>query len=495
MSIGKKAGTGFLSLLYRGILEKLMGLVAMFILARQLSPYDFGLVSITEVLLSIISVFGTTGLSEFLLAYRKDNIEEIFKSSVWFTLIISTCVVCLFLLILPAWAAYQHDTRIFNIGIISGLIFLASQLQAVPKAWFSRHLMFDSLVRIQAPFIIMIPAAKILAVFMGFGVYSLVVPTLIFHPILTIILYRYAKLSPGSKLYTKHWREIFHFTKHLIGSTVLARMADQGDKFILAKFLGLDKLGVYNIAVQMADLFVSQLIMFSNNVLSSVLPKYVDDNSRFYKHYSGFIKTFAFVIFPVIAIMLLIAKPIVLILYGPKWIDAVLPMQILLVYSAIRAVTSSYGPVMNSYHLNKKSFIVAVVYTPVYLAGSVIGSFFGVAGVATSVLVVKSAFVNWNVQQMMAAMSRPLVDWYRNLAPYFIVCAALAMIYATLIDIIPGTLQVSGMALAIAVALVFLLSYLLLFRYFFRKELIMVSAFLQPTFPRIQSYFNTVFRL
>ena len=87
MSIGKKAGKGFIKLFQRNVLEKLMGLTTVIILARKLTPYDFGLVSITEVLLYTISVFGTTGLSEFLLAYKKNDTREVFKASFWFKVV------------------------------------------------------------------------------------------------------------------------------------------------------------------------------------------------------------------------------------------------------------------------------------------------------------------------------------------------------------------------------------------------------------------------
>lgn len=495
MSIGKKAGKGFLSLLYRGLLEKLMGLGAMYVLARQLSPYDFGLVSITEALLVLISVIGTTGLPEFLLAYRQQDTEEIFRSAFWFNVVISLVILALFIMVLPVWAYYQGDARIINIGIISGLIFITSQLQMLPKTWLNKNLMFDTLVKLQAPFIIIVPVAKILAVYMGFGVYSLILPTLLLQPVLTFILYRVTKIYPGWKLYKNRWKEIYGFTKHLIGGTILSRIADQGDKIILAKFLGLEKLGIYNIAVQMAELFVTQLTMFSNNILSSVLPKYVDDKDTFYRHYTGFLKTFAFFVFPVLAIMFLSAKPLILFLYGPKWEAAILPMQILLVYSAFRAVTSSYGSVMNSFHLNRKSFTVMLFYTPAHLTGSVIGSFFGVPGVAVSVLLVRTIFINWNIKQVMDAVARPFTAWYNNMAPYFIATAAIASPVALLLyntSVISHTHYLVQIAITGAV---FAVLYILFFRITFSKELNKISSFMGFTFPKAQHYFNLVFRV
>lgn len=353
MSIGKKAGKGFVRILQRNVLEKLMGLTTVIVLARKLTPYDFGLVSITEVLLYMVSVFGTTGLSEYLLAYRKEDVKDTFRAAFWFNMVISLVVLVVFLAIAPLWAYIQKEERILDICFIVGGIFFFSQLSVVPKTWFSRNLMFDKQVKIQTPFIILIPLGKLVAVFSGLGVYSLVVPTLLFAPIQTWWFYKEAKINPGRRLYMERWKEIYSYTKHLIGSGLLRRLADHGDKFILGKFLGLSMLGIYNIAMQMAELFTTQLIMVSNNILASVLPKYAGDKEQFYRHYINFLKTFSFVLLPFMAIMLVAAKPIILLLYGEQWIDAVLPMQILIVYSALRSVTSSFSVVMNSFHLNK----------------------------------------------------------------------------------------------------------------------------------------------
>ncbi len=493
MSIGKKAGKGFLSLLYRGMLEKIMGLAAMVILARKLSPYDFGLVSITEVLVVFISVIGTTGLTEFLLAYRKDDEQEIFKAAFWFNLFISVGILVLFWIALPFWANYQADNRILPIGIITGLIFLSSQLQSLPKALLNRQMKFDLLVKVQAPFIIIIPIAKIAAVYMGWGVYSLIIPTLIFQPILTLWLYKVARMRPGSNFYLERWREIYGFTKHLIGSTILTRIADQGDKFILGKFLGLDKLGVYNIATQMAELVSNQVVMLSNNILSSVLPKYVGDKDKFYSHYMNFTKVFSFFIFPVLAIMFVAAKPVILFLYGAKWEAVITPMRILLVYAALRAVTSSYGSVMNSLHLNKKSFIVIAIYTPIHIVGSIIGSFYGVMGIAISVCLIKAVFINWNIAQMMQALRRPFVAWYKELMPYFLV----NVVIATILYLVPvdwsGLSSVYLLIALVVAALCFMLPYYLVFRLALHKEVRGVSVFMGNTFPKMQRYFNLVF--
>lgn len=495
MSIGKKASKGFVKLLQRNMLEKLMGLTTIVILARKLSPYDFGLMSITEVLLYMISVFGTTGLSEYLLAYKKDDVEDTFKAAFWFNIVITIVVLVLFLCIAPLWAKFQEDQRIQDISYMVGGIFVASQLSVIPKTWLSRELMFDKQVKIQTPFIILMPLAKVAAVFAGWGVYSLVLPVLILTPIQTIVFYKTTKLQLGTRMYTERWREIFNFTKHLIGSGLLRRLADHGDKFILGKLLGLGMLGIYNIAMQMAELFTSQLIKVSNNVLSSVLPKYVNDKGQFYNHYINFLKTFSFILLPFMAVMLLTAKPVILLIYGEQWIDAVVPMQILIVYSAMRSVTSSFSIVMNSFHLNKQSFKVNLWFTPIHLLGSAIGAYYGgIVGVALSLVVVRAVFYNWRIKLTMDAVAQPLARWHKDLYPYFlsVVLTALAC-WAMYNYGLQNTFDKYPVLIIGIVGVAVMLLYNLLMKVAFPKELNKISMFLGATFPTVQKRFDKLY--
>lgn len=490
MGVAKQVGKGFVSYLWRNVLEKIMGLIAMVFLARELTPYDFGLVSITEVLLYLISVFGTTGLAEFLLAYRKDDTDEIFKAAFWFNIIITAVIGILFLCCVPLWSVWQHDERIINIGGLIVGVFIFSQLQTIPKTWLSKNLQFDKQVKVQAPFIVLIPLAKIAAVFAGWGVYSLIIPTLVFQPILTYLLYKSTSISLSFQLYTNRWKEIYHFTKHLIGATIFTRITDYGDKLILARFVGIDKLGIYNIAFQLAELFTGQLTQVSNNVLSSVLPKYVDDKEKFYRHYISFLKAFSFIILPVLAIMFIAAKPIILLLYGPKWIEAVLPLQILTIAAAFKALSSSYGCVMNSFHQNKKSFFVTAVYGPVHLAASAFGAMFGLAGLAIAVTVVKIVFINWNIKQVMDVVAKPFVRWYEDVAPFLIINILSGAVIYFIASLLP---KIQPLALTICIAIGFIILYIVSLRLVLKQSLSAVAVTIHNTFPKLSPYFNKLF--
>ncbi|MEZ5017519.1 MAG: oligosaccharide flippase family protein [Flavipsychrobacter sp.] len=495
MSVGKSASQGFVSFFIRNMLDKILGMVAMVILARKLTPYDFGLVSITEVLLWVITAFGTAGVAEFLLAYRKKDTRKIFKAAFWFNFAITIAIIVVFLGAAPFWADYQGDDRIITISFISAAIFFFAQLQVIPKTLLTKNLEYQKQVKIQTPFIILVQFSKIGAVYAGLGVYSLIIPSLFFQPILTFFLYRGARLNPGLKLYTERWREIFAFTKHLIGANLLARIADEGDKIILSTFLGLETLGVYNIAMQLANLFISPFVMISNNVLASVLPRFVDDNNKFYHNYMSFLKAFIFVVFPLLAMMVVSAKPIILTLYGTKWLAAVIPLQILLIYTATRTATSSFGVLMSTLHLTRKTFNMNLIYTPIHIVGALIGGSFGMIGIAISMVIVKTLFTIVPVKYISTALEIPFSKWFRDIAPYWLSVVFIAVGFLIVGSIVPLGFDIHPFANVCILSAAFIGLYYLVVRVFLVKELYIISSFLGHTVPKARRYFNVLFGL
>ncbi|MGN6475596.1 MAG: hypothetical protein ACTHKV_00105, partial [Flavipsychrobacter sp.] len=167
--------------------------------------------------------------------------------------------------------------------------------------------------------------------------------------------------------------------------------------------------------------------------------------------------------------------------------------KILVVVAAFKAVTSSYGSVMNTFHLNKKSFMVTAVYGPFHITASIIGSFFGVAGIASAVGLVKIIFMNWNIWQIMDAMSQKFRKWYAALTPYFFV----NMMMVVLLSLALGMLQLpyKPLVLIILTGVVFVLCYIAIFKTILKKELNNISFMVGAMLPRASRYFNLVFGL
>lgn len=470
-------------------------MLAMIVLASKLSPYEFGLVSITEVLLAIVTSLGTTGIREYLFACKDKDVDVMFQSAFWLNLILTIASIVLFLIVAPFWASYQGDARILNMSIICAAIFLFSQLQVIPKTWLEKTLQYPKQVKIQMPFIIIVHLAKIVAVLSGLGVYSLIVPSLIVQPVLTIFLYKGAGITPGLNMYRNRWQEMIRYIKYLVGANILIRITNESDKVIISKFVGLEALGVYSIAMQVANLITSPFIIISDNVLASVLPEYTEQKERFYQNYIAFVRAYVFVVFPIIGMMIVTATPIVETLYGTEWLAASVPLQVLLVYTAIKAATSSFDVIMNTFHLTPKVLRINMIYAPLHIVGVMLGGLWGLVGVSVSVALLRVVFANLQLQIISKILKSAFTKWYKDVMPYWLVVTIITGVFIWVYRLFEGQVNVYPLWIVIVVSALYTIVYYAIVRLLLKKELQKISGFLDLTVPKARRYFDKVFGL
>jgi teichuronic acid exporter len=493
-SISSKASAGFLSFLTRNMLSRVIGLLSMVILARQLSPYDFGLLSITEVLINLIGVIGSAGVIEFLLAYRKKDETEIYKAVFWFLTIGSIIIASVFLIILPFWAEANHDNRIRNLGWYVAGYFLVSQIQAVPKNILSRNLEFKAQVRIQYPFLILMPLGKIGCAYAGLGVYSLVIPTLVLTFIQAFLFFRKAGFVPGLNLHIHRWGEIFKFSKNMIGTMLLSRVSTEGDKIILGGTLGLESLGIYNMAFQLANLYPNNTLTVSNSILSAALPKFADNKDLLKSKFYSFLQVLAFFSVPIQTIMALTAGTIITLLYGSAWGAAVLPFQILSVFAIIRTLTSSIGSVLNSIEKPEIGFKLVLIYAPMHLAASYAGSFLGVASLAACVVALKFLYMPYEMHVSLSCFGSSVKEWFERLRDILYqnaICAIICIVFI----MTAGRLFPSPLMHFFAVSLLYCVTYYVMVRIFYTPFLAQMTTKLMAMNPKYALIFKFVFAL
>lgn len=466
----------------------------MIILARQLSPYDFGLVSITEVLINLIGVIGSAGVIEFLLAYRKKDEKEIYQAVFWFLTISTVVISIVFLVALPFWADANNDDRIVELGWYIAGYFLLAQMQSVPKNILSRRLDFKSQVKIQNPFLILIPLGKIGCAYAGMGVFSLVIPTFILTFVQAILFFRKAGFIPSLTLYTNRWREIFSFSKNMIGTMVLSRMSTEGDKIILGGIIGLESLGIYNMAFQLANLYPNNTLTVSNSILSAALPKFADDQEVLKSKYYSFLQVFAFFSVPIQVIMALAAAPLITLLYGSQWGAAALPFQILSIFAILRTLTSSTGSVLNSIGKPNIALKLVLIYAPIHLLFSYTGSLFGITGLAVFVVALKLMYTPYEMHVALSAFGSSAKEWFNKLKSIFIqnaICVIPCVAF-----LLTGTKFIhSDLLQFIIVGVMYCLLYYVLVRLFYVPFLHHMKNKLTAMNPKYGSIFKFVFRL
>jgi PST family polysaccharide transporter len=389
MSLGKKVFSSAVLLFIRKIWGNVINLVVMAFLARLLSKEDFGLLAISSVFLSIINTLATSGVAEYVVYYDGEDKPAKLNAAFWLNLFLTLAVIAIVVSTGKFWAAFYQNEKIYSLLLLLSVSFFFEMGSTIPKALLRKELEYRSLVYFTTVSMTVVSVGKLGAAFAGFGVYSLALPQAIVSPFLMIVFFIKTKWRPLADFGISHFKSIFNYTKHIIGGRVLTKLVNEGDNLIVGKFIGLEGLGVYALAFQLANLVTTNVVFIANDIFLPLFSKVKGDVDRLRDLYIRMIRFLSFISFPLITALAISAPSIVRLIYGEKWIDAILPFQILCLFAVGRSISSPSSALFNAVGKPKINFHFALFFTPVFLVSVYIGSLTGVLGVAISTTLIR----------------------------------------------------------------------------------------------------------
>lgn len=368
MSLAKQAGKAGALMLFRKGWGAIVNIGTMAYLARTLDTSDFGLVAISGTLISFIQLFGISGISEYAIFYNGNDQKKVLNSAFWLNLWLTIGIISVCILIMPFWASWYSDIRIKWIVALLLIGFFFTSIGSIPVAIFRKELNYGPLITIQTVFGTISQLSTVLFAALGFGVYSLALPAALVVPFMSITLFWKSGFRPTrNNQNRRYWKDIFSYTKHIIGARILNKLANEGDTLLVGKFLGMEALGIYDIAFKLANIINSHLLPIVTNIALPVFSKASKEISKVRSGYLQITKVLAFIFFPIHSLMILAAPDIINILYGDKWLMAILPFQIFLVFAAFRSISSSSSGLFNSLNKPQYLFYFNLVYVPIIL--------------------------------------------------------------------------------------------------------------------------------
>jgi O-antigen/teichoic acid export membrane protein len=159
------------------------------------------------------------------------------------------------------------------------------------------------------------------------------------------------------------------------------------DFFVIGRRLGAADLGYYTRAYGLITLPVTQLSRVIMSVLFPAFSRIQDDNRRLNAGYVRVVTATALVSFPFLAGLGLVAPSFIAVVYGDKWLPAVLPLQIMCVAGMMKSITTFVGSIADAKGQVMSEVRRQLVYLALLVSGTVIGSRFGTGGVALAVVV------------------------------------------------------------------------------------------------------------
>lgn len=298
------------------------------VMARHLSPSDYGITALPAVLIDIANVFIYGGLSTALV--RKPEISEK-DLSTSFIYSLSVGIVCFSLLfvIAPYVSDFYNEEVLTPLIRVTSLTFLWYALATPQNVILNRALNFKTLSKVTISTRIIGGGMGILCAILGYGLWSLVVMNVVSSLAQTVLLWSFVKWIPKEKWSKESFRYLWGFGNKLILVGILERIYLNITPIIIGKYFSTAELGLYNRAKGYADLPSQQGTNVVHQVTFPVLSRMQNDDIALANSYRKMLKVTAFVLFPIMMLLAALAHPFIVVLVTSKWEASVLYLQIM----------------------------------------------------------------------------------------------------------------------------------------------------------------------
>ena len=362
------------------------------ILARLLSPKDFGLVGMVTAFTGVLTLFRDFGLSSAAVqrpTVTKEQISTLF----WINILLGALLGLAAVAMAPAIAAFYHEPQLFGVTAVLGAGFLFNAAGVQHSALLQRQMRFTVLAVINVVSLIVGTAIAIGGARAGYGYWSLVAMTVTQPLIATIGFWLTAGWVPGMPRRRAGIRSMMHFGSTLTLNGLVAYVAYNAEKVMIGRFWGADAIGIYGRAYQLVNIPTNNLNSAVGEVAFSALSRLQDDPIRFRNY---FLKGFSLVLgltLPITIACALFADDVVFVLLGPKWNDAAAIVRLLAPTIVIFAIINPLGWFIYSIGLVTRSLRIALVFAPIMIIGCAMGLPYGPKGVAFAYTTVMTLWV------------------------------------------------------------------------------------------------------
>ena len=307
-------------------------LISNFILARILSPAEFGQLGIVLFFISIAKVLTESGLGGALV--RNNNASATDFSTIFiFNLFISTLLCLILIISSDKIANYYGDSSLKKILITSSLILIINAFQFVQSAKLIKNMRFKQKALYDFFSILFSALIGIILAINGYGVWSLVIMQILNSLTITILLWIFEGGFEVFKFELNSFKYYYKFGLNTTVASILSSVFENIYQVILVKFFAISQSGLFYQAKKLKELPFGVINQITQNVLFSSLSKIQNEENNFKETYQNVVRIFTVLIGFVSLVLFVFAKEFILILLGYKWIGATFFLQILILHN------------------------------------------------------------------------------------------------------------------------------------------------------------------
>lgn len=389
---------------------QIMHLLIRLILARLLLPEDFGLVAIAMLVISFSWWFIDLGFGSFLVQC-KDLSESHKSTAFWSNGVLAVLLCFATVAAAPLLAAFFSSPELTAIVIALSLRNILSFPESTLTALFQKELDFKPIALRKLLATVIGGSCGIVAALSGFGVWALVVDSLVRAGVGSLLLTLQSSWKPKLIFDQPRFLEMWHYSRHLLVARFTSYVSRNLDTVVIGRFMGPHSLGVYGIAYQFVLFPLTYFSRSVNNVLFSMIAKIIEDTVMVSHLFVRSSRCVAVVVFPPMFIIALYSEPLVRLVLGGQWSDAATLVPYMCGVGCIQALYALFGSLYQAKARTREFSRFVLVNAIVVGLALILGVNYGILGIARAYLFASLIVFPFQI-------GRALISMHVNLKAY-----------------------------------------------------------------------------
>lgn len=314
------------------------------VLARLLSPSDFGLVGMITVVIGFAQAFADMGVSNSII-HRQDTTREQLSSLYWLNIIASIVIFLIVLASTPLVVVFYREPRLSNLLYLTALNFLIIPFGQQFQILLQKELKFNGLAKIDIATATVYPVVAIGSALIGYGVYSIIygqlTATIVRVTLLCGIGWRH--WCPSIHFAMRDLRGYMSFGLYQMGERTINYLNSNLDYLLIGSMLGAKELGYYTLAYNLIIKPSSTINPMITKVAFPVFSRIQNETEKLRKGYLKVLQLLSIINFPMMVGLAAVAPVAVPVIFGEQWLPSIILVQILTIVGLLRSTGNPVG--------------------------------------------------------------------------------------------------------------------------------------------------------